>query len=226
MGWNRTIERITKLCPASSLSILSRWKDRKFCSANQIAPKAITQLIELGRISPTTALALIGYQYSWPSAEMIQSAIASVEDRQQRKMLFNQALRYVEISGVSSQDWKILECIAAENGWQNWSLGDYLTLSERNERFEIQQNNESITGGKTSPDPPKNWDQIFAKLRHTSPESIQETYKKMRAGDPPYDHRQFVEEFFRRTPSGQEIEALEAVFSVPDFSLYAITQCL
>ena len=222
LGWDKTIEGITKLCPASSFSTLSRWKDRKFCSADEIMPRTIGQLIELDKISPTAALALIGYQYSWSIAEIIQLAMASVEDKQQRKMLFDQTLRYVQISGANSQDWKTLVRIAAENGWNNWNLSDYLAQSESNERLENKRIDGSLKDGESVLDLPKNWDQIFSTLQQYSSELIQVAHKKFLESDPPYYLQQFAEEYFRRIPSGQEKEALEAIFFVPDFNLYDI----
>ena len=55
-----------------------------------------------------------------------------------------------------------------------------------------------------------------------SSESIQIAYKNFLESDPPYCRRQFVEECFQRIPFGQEKEALEGIFFVPDFSFYDI----
>ncbi len=54
--WEGTIEGIIKLCPASSLAILSRWKDRKFCWAGRVFPRAIKHLVDIEKLSPSTAL--------------------------------------------------------------------------------------------------------------------------------------------------------------------------
>ena len=104
--WEGTIEGITKLCPASSLAILSRWKERSFCWTSSEFPRAIRHLVDLNKVAPSTALALIGYQYNWSHAELVQSATASVQNKQRRKVLFDHAVRYIQIWGTTSQDWK------------------------------------------------------------------------------------------------------------------------
>ena len=220
--WEGTIEGVTKLCPASSLAILSRWKDRKFCSAWRVFPCAIKHLVDLGKVSPSTALALIGYQYGWPNAEMIQSAIASVKDKKKQKALFNHAVRYIQIGSATSQEWESIANIAAQNGWKGWDLEGCIALSKSNEELEHRRNSGSLGDYESEPDPPKDWDHIFGELQQTSPESIQEAYRRMREGKPPYHCGPFAEEFYRRVTLGQEKDSLEAIFDVSDFNLYQI----
>lgn len=220
--WEGTIEGITKLCPASSLAILSRWKDRKFCWATWEFPCAIKHLVDLEKLSPLTALALIGYRYSWPNAERIQSAIASVKDKKKQKALFNHAVRYIQIGGATLQEWESIANVAAQNGWEDWDLEGYIVLSKSNEKREHRRNSGSLGDYESKPGPPKDWNHIFGGLQQTSPESIQEAYRRMRAGEPPYYCKLFAEEFYRRVTPGQEKDALEAIFGVSDFDLYDI----
>lgn len=221
--WEGTMEGITKLCPASSLAILSRWKDRTFCWAEREFPRAIKYLVELGKVSPSAALALIGYQYSWSNTELIKSVTTTVKDKKKQKALLNQAVRYIQIRGGTSQDWKTIASIAAQNGWNDWDVDGYLALSEKNEILKHKRNSGSLNGYESKPSPPKDWDHIFVELQVTSPESIQEAFRRMWAGDPPYYCQPFAEEFFRRVTPGKEKVALETIFSVPDFSLHDIS---
>ena len=220
--WEGTIKAITKLCPASSLAILSRWKDRKFCRIGWEFPHAIKHLVYLGKVSPSTALALIGYQYGWPNAERIQSAIASVKDKKKQKSLFNHALQYIQIGGATSKQWQSFADVATQNGWEDWNLEGRIALSKRNEELEHRQNSGSLGDYESEPDPPKDWDHIFKELQQTSPESIHKAYRRMLEGKPPYHCRPFAEEFYRRVTPGQEKDALKAIFDVSDFHLYDI----
>ena len=220
--WEGTIEAITKLCPASSLAILSRWKDRKFCRIGWEFPRAIKHLVDLGKVSPSIALALIGYRYGWPKAELIQSAIASVKDRKKQKALFDHAMQYIQIYGATSKQWQSIANAATQNGWEDWNFERRVALSKSNEEREDKRNRGSLDDNEPEPDPPKDWDHVFEGLQQTSPESIQEAYGRMRAGEPPYYCKQFAEEFYRRVTPGQEKDALEAVFGVSDFGLYHI----
>ncbi|MCY4642346.1 MAG: NACHT domain-containing protein [Gammaproteobacteria bacterium] len=220
--WDGTIEGITKLCPASSLAILSRWKDRKFCWAGREFPYAIKNLVDLDKVLSSTALALIGYRYGWPNVERIQSAIASVKDKKKQKALFNHAVRYIQIGGTTSQEWESIVNIATQNGWEDWGFEGRIALSTSNEEREDKRNSGSLGDCEPEPDPPKDWDYIFEELQQTSPESIQEAHRRMWEGKPPYHTGPFAEEFFRRVTPGQEKDALEAIFDVSDFDLYHI----
>ena len=94
------------------------------------------------------------------------------------------------------------------------------TLSE--EKRDRKRRGGSLGNYKPKPDPPKDWDKIFEELNVTSPESIQIAHRRMWKGDPPYHLEPFASEFFNRIPKNKESEALRAIFSVSDFSLYDI----
>ena len=220
--WEGTIEAITKLCPASSLAILSRWKDRKFCRIGWEFPRTIEHLVDLGKVSPTTVLALIGYRYGWSKVEQIQSAIASVKDRKKQKALFEHTVQYIRISGATSEQWQSIANVATQNGWEGWNFEERIALSKSNEEQKLKQNSGSLNDSEPEPDPPKDWDHIFGKLQPTSPESIQEAHRRMREGKPPYRTGPFAEEFYRRVTPGLEKDALEAIFGVSDFDLHHI----
>ena len=218
--WEGTIEAITMLCPASSLAILSRWKDRKFCWIGREFPHATKHLVNLKRVLPSTELALMGYQYSWLNAELIRSAIASVKDKKKQKVLFVHAKRYTQISGATSKQWKSIANIAAKNGWEDRDLNEHIAQSIRNEELEHRRNRGSLDDNGSEPDLQKDWDHIFGDLQQISSESIQEAHRKMWEGKPPYYAGPFAEAFFRRVTPGQEEDALEAIFGVSEFTLY------
>ena len=220
--WEGTIEGITKLCPASSLAILSRWKDRTFFWANREFPHAVRQLVELEKLSPDSALALIGYQYHWSESELVRSAIESVKDDQMQKKLFDQALRYIEIRGTTSKDWERIVELIFEKGWDGYALEDYLQQSKHSKKLEERRNSGSLSDYTPKPEPPKNWGAVFHDLDPNSAESIQASYRRFRQGDPPFYTEQFAEQFFHRVPQGCESDVLQAIFSVPDFSLYSL----
>ena len=218
--WEGTVEGITKLCPASSLAILSRWKDRSFCRESRELPRAVRQLVELEKLSADSALALIGYQYHWPEAELVRSAITSAKDDQVQRKLFDHALRYIKIRGTTSKNWELIIELIFQKGWDGYALEGYLQQSQHSEKLEERRNSGSLSDYKPKPDPPKNWGAIFHDLDPSSAESIQDSYRRFRQGAPPFYTEQFAEHFFQRVSQGCESDALEAVFSVTDFSLY------
>ncbi len=220
--WEGTIEAITKLCPSSSLAILSRWKDRSFCWESREFPRAIRQLVKLEKLSPDSALALIVYQYDWEETELIKSAITYVRDDLVQKKLFDLVLRHIEIRGTESKNWELIVELISQKGWDNYAFEDYLKQSKHSEKLKERRNSGSIGNYKPKPDPPKDWNTVFHKLDPCSAESIQLSYRKFRQGDPPFYTKQFAKQFFQFVPQGSECDALEAIFSVPDFSLYSL----
>jgi hypothetical protein len=221
--WEGTIEALTKLCPPSSLAILSRWKDRGFCRISREFPDAIDSLVKLNTLTPSIALALIGYQYGWPYGRLVSNAVGVVEDIQIKRQLFESALRYIEIHGTSPKEWQELSELAAQNGWENKLLQYYQKKSaDIKERLENRHNG-SIGEAATKPSPQKKWNDIFSGLDVASPDSIQQAYRRMRSDEPPYYIQPFAKAFFQRVLAGQECAALEAIFSISDISLYDIS---
>jgi len=220
--WEGTIEGITKLCPASSLAILSRWKDRSFGWKNREFPRAVRQLVELEKLPPDSALALIGYQYHWSEAELVRLATASVIDGQMQRKLFDQAMRYIEIRGATLKDWERIIELISQKSWNGYAFDGYLQQSKKYEKLKERGNSGLRSDYKPKPDPPKDWGYIFHDLDPSSAESIQASYRRFRQGEPPFYTEQFFEQFFQHVPQGCESDALEAIFSVPDFSLYEL----
>ncbi len=218
--WEEIIEGITKLCPSSSLAILSRWKDRSFCRVHEQFPRVIRHLVELEQLAPSTALALIGYQYDWSNTELVQSAINSVKDKERQKALFEHALRYIEVRGAEAGDWKYFTKTAAQKGWKDYDFSPYLRQSEAKEILEERKNSGSLNNYEPKPDPLKDWDNIFQNLDPISTASIQASYRRFNDGDPPFHTERFSKQLFDRVLSGSEANALSAIFNIPDFSLY------
>ena len=220
--WEGTVDAIAKLCPSSSLTILSRWRDRSFGWVNRLVPHAVIQLTDSKRMSPTTALALIGFQYEWKSFDLLENAIKDTDDSIMRKKLFDCAVRYLEVRGATSEDWNRMAEIASYNSWIRPDLQCRGHISANEEKREQKRNNGSLRDYTPEPDPPKDWDQIFAEMNVAEPESIQNSHRQMWNGEPPYHTELFATEFFRRVPKNKESIALEAIFSISDFSLYDI----
>lgn len=218
--WEGTIDAIVGLCSASSLAILSRWKDRSFGWENRIFPRALEKLVELAAIDPRTALALIGFQYQWSEAALVRSAITYTEQEKEKEALFERALRYISISEPSLKVLEELEALAAKNGWSDFRFEDLKGRSKSAHERDQRRNNSSYTGYEPKPDPPKDWNEIFANLDVSSCESVQSAYRRFRASSPPFYVGQFATEFFGRVPLGAEPDALKAIFSVSDFDLY------
>ena len=218
--WEGTTEGITKLCPSSSMAIMSRWKDRKFSSASRVFPHAINCLSDVEHVSPLTAVMLIGYSYDWPYADRIRSAVSAVKEKKEQAKLLQLITRYLLVRGLPPKQWMLISDIAKEIGWTDCKFeqtvarekNDYeqdrSAIEHFNERHSIKRNDS------------KYWDLVFTDLNQPSTASIQNAYNTMQAGEPPYRFDEFVAEFYRRVNPGKEKDALEAIFNVSIFHLY------
>ncbi|RJE82566.1 hypothetical protein [Paracoccus onubensis] len=80
--WEGTVEAITMLCPASSLAILSRWRDRDFGWQERILPMALSKLVDMGEISHLGQLSTIGFDIHSRTRDLpIVRVIQQLEDQ-------------------------------------------------------------------------------------------------------------------------------------------------
>lgn len=216
--WEGTIEGITNLCPSSSLSIMSRWKDRKFCYPPRVFPYAVNSLIELEKMSPLTAMMLIGYKYQWQYSDRIRSATSTVKGKTEQTALLELVVSYLLLRDLPSKEWVLISDIASEIGWKDCKFEQRVAKAKIDYERDLCLIQHPVE--KDLHKPTKDWDYIFADLNQTSAISILKAYERMRAGEPPYVFDEFVAEFYRRVTPGKEKEALEAVFNVSNYRLY------
>ncbi len=218
--WEGTVEAITRLCSSSGPTILSRWRDRGFGWDARLFPEVLTHLIDVKKVAPDLGAAFFGFRYQWNTADFLEGAFSSHSDGRERKQIFEEIVPYLLLSGTSSSNWrKIIETgamLACDTG----HLAGYLKRAEFVDQ--VRRKRESAPSGnyKSEPIPSKDWDSIFAGLDTASTESIQDAYRRMRSGEPPYYLSDFAEESFRRVEAGSEGAALVAIFRTPDFRLF------
>ena len=73
--WHTTIEALCGLCPASALTIMSRWRDRDFGWSERLLPIAIDRLIENGNLDARDALPLIGFKAQWSYDQLLDRVL-------------------------------------------------------------------------------------------------------------------------------------------------------
>lgn len=219
-NWEGTIKGITQLCPSSSLAILSRWKDRKFCYVPRDFPNAVNCLVERDRLSPMTIISLIGCSYDWQYEQRIRPAISTVSDKKEQAKLLGLVVKYLLVRGLPSKEWTLISDIATEIGWTDCIFEQTVAYAKKDyerDRNLVERSDEAHSHKRKNT---KDWDRVFADLNQTSTVSIQKAYKRMQAGESHYTFREFVAEFYRRVTPGTEKGALETIFNVPNFRLY------
>lgn len=223
--WIGTVEAIASLCPASSLATISRWRDRDFGRQDRILPIALSKLVDMEEISHRGQLATLGFYLSTRAPELLKAAISSCEDQKLQRRMFDEAVRYSLISGVSSSQLSELEEIGHSHCWPVKLLGTHRTVSNLREAKSEQRTGYSQGNGPAT-EKKKDWDAIFLGMNAESPDSVSTCYKRLREGEPPYYFSDFASQFYERVPNGREATALRSLFSMKDVSLYDVREIL
>ena len=216
--WQGTVEAITCLCPPSSLTILSRWRDRQFGWQSSIFPIALSKLVDMQQVSPTSQLATLGFDYHIHPAEMLKASIKACGDYELKQRMFCDTVRYSLISGVSASQLRELEKIGTSYRWPVDLIGAHRVVSEHHEVGAIQDNGNSLGAG-SSEKRRREWDAIFLGLNPESPRSINACHKRFLQGEPSYLFSEFAVQFLERVPVGKEAAALRSLFSAEDVGL-------
>ena len=215
--WEGTVEAITTLCPASSLAILSRWRDRDFGWQERILPIALSKLVDMGEISHLGQLSTIGVDIHSQTPEVLSAALASCEDEQIRRGIFEETVNYALVSDVSSSRLSGFVKIGQSNGWPVEQLTAHLSVTKCTEARTDNNNGFSGTDERSEE---KDWNRIFYGLQFDDPDTIRICFDRFRDTKPPYYMSEFVARFFERTSSGKEADALKSIFLMKDISLY------
>jgi hypothetical protein len=115
-SWNGTVRAIAGLSPASSLAILSRWRDRAFGWAERLLPAAITYLLESGSLDPKDALALVGFRAQWDRVQLLKTALTSVGSRGEKEIAMAFVYRYMALNGQNVHTWRALKELSESHG--------------------------------------------------------------------------------------------------------------
>ncbi len=217
--WEGTVEAITMLCPASSLAILSRWRDRGFGWQERILPIALSKLVDMGEISHVGQLSTIGFDIHSRTPELLEAALATCESEYLRRRIFNETAKYTLVSGASSSHLSSFVKIGQSNGWPVERLSAHLSVAKCRE---AKSDNNSGFAGTGERGEEKDWNQIFSGLQLDDPVTVRGCYQRFRGSEPPYYLSSFSARFFERTSIGKEADALKSLFLMEDISLYDV----
>ncbi|WP_405117280.1 hypothetical protein L0Z64_01550 [Phaeobacter sp. BS23] len=217
--WKGTVEAITMLCPASSLAILSRWRDRGFGWQERILPIALSKLVDMGEISHVGQLSTIGFDIHSRTPELLESALATCESEYLRRRIFDETAKYTLVSGASSSHLSSFVKIGQSNGWPVERLSAHLSMAKCRE---AKSDNNSGFAGTGERSEEKDWNHIFSGLQLDDPVTVRGCYQRFRGSVPPYYLSSFSARFFERTSIGKEADALKSLFLMKDISLYDV----
>ncbi|RWP54695.1 AVAST type 3 anti-phage nuclease/ATPase Avs3a [Mesorhizobium sp.] len=226
--WERTVEAIAGLCPASSLAILSRWRDRNFGWAEKVLPMAMNFLLERKALDARKALPLIGFRAQWDLPRAIKSALEACTTQTERQSVADFGYRTMEMSEHSVATWRELKEILAKHRIAIADLETRLVLQERNENKQNVDKEEKgpRTSKRWKEDAKKDWGAIFRGVNPTVANNLSLAQRRFRKGDAPFYQDQFFQQAIARVPAGKEAEFIAALAEVPEFDLYHLRNFL
>lgn len=223
-AWESTVEALVALCPASSLSIISRWRDRRFGSDGRILPLAVEALVSSGSIGSLDVLPLIGFRADWDESRMIQSALACSEGVRKAAVL-RYVYRYMSMDSQSVEKWRRLEAIAESIGVHLPDLKERIAIGEVKESAPRGAEEGETSASKTK-EKGREWDEIFAGCDLATTQGFSAAYERFRKGEVPLYTEQFFHEATKRVVVGKEAEFVTAFWAVPEIGVYQLRSFL
>jgi hypothetical protein len=226
-AWNSTVRALCGLCPSSTVTILSRWRDRHFGWHERLLPVAIEKLIEKNSVDPRDALPLIGFRAQWDHDKLLDAVLAKSDRSEERALASRILYRYAQFSVFSSSGLKSLQQVARRHNVALPGLADAIASSKRKEAAGNNEKTRYETPlSAASESAPCPWQDIFAALDVTTTDGLSQAYLKFKQTEPPWSHDTFFMEAMHRVPLGAEARFIETVARAPEFDLYSYRQFL
>lgn len=218
-NWEATVEALCGLCPASTLAILSRWRDRSFGWSERILPIAITQLIKLGKLSARDALPLIAIRAHWKYDQLLESALSECATSDEKAATAAYLFRYMQFSG---RHFSAVKKIAAKHSLAIDGLDEIIGFEETKKTAGISRDSEPANDPMKSmrAKPARSWNAVFSNHNLSEPEGLSEAYRAFKNTESPREHGKFFKEAISRIPAGSEALFIGAIAGVPEFDLY------
>jgi len=220
--WMGSVRAIAGLCPSSSLTILSRWRDRRFGRDERLLPATIEFLLERCDIDCGTALAFLGFRAEWDPVNLVERALRASVSTAEKSALANFAFHYLVLNGYSSKTWQELKALLASHG---------LTVPGVDELANLKKRTDEASSTKPSGDNGveveiqtelRNWDVVFEGVNLTTAEGVSLAYTRFRNGPHVGGMAGFFEEACERIQVGAEAEFIRTLPSLKDASPYEV----
>lgn len=220
-AWSATINAITRLCPSSSLAIISRWRDRRFGNDRGVLAIAIEALVSGGSVSPIDALAMIGFRADWDENKVLEAALPLYSDKAAKFSALKLIYRYMALEMQSAEKWRHLEAITTSNEIELPGL-KARTADRDAEESAIEKTRTTYYTYATETREDRNWGEVFAGCNLATPAGISTAHQRFRSGAPPFSADAFFREAIKRVPVGMEAEFVKSFDNIAEFDLYSL----
>ncbi len=222
--WEATVRAIAALCPSSCLTILSRWRDRKFGWAERLLPEAFKFLVDERGLDALAPMALIGFRAQWDKVRLLSSSLEACKSLTQKIAVANYIYRYMRLDEHDVATWQKLKTIATAHGFTLEAIDDLIAHGERKERSSKSIDYNSVhhydADQASARGAERDWDGVFAQVDLTTPNGISDAYHQFKSTEPPYYHDRFFSEACNRVEIGKENKFIQSLTEVPEFELY------
>lgn len=228
LEWDGTIDALTQLSPISSVTIISRWRDRKFGSSNEILPQLLEALIDVGEIDSLDVLPFIAFRADWDLPKLIRFALDSASNLAEKIRILNLVSSYLKFMELSTDALEaILKTI------HNHQL-DLDFLSQRIEILKLRDESNKQEHGVSSfqsnnekdKKNPLQWCDVFSEANLETTEGFEKAYKKFHKNQSGFIPEDFFKEAFKRAPVGKEAAFIHSILHFPSFHYYHLDTIL
>ena len=210
--WEATVKAIAGLCPSSSLTILSRWRDRRFGQCGRLLPAAVEFLSENGVLDGRSAAALMAFHGEWRTSKLLRAALSAASSKADKERIAHVLIRFFILSGGNADECSELIELAEADGITAAALRnncEFAQVASSTSSYVTQRSVEETS-----------CDSFFSDLNLVLPDDVSAAHARFKAAGAPYDHEQFFQTAWRHVNPGSEADFMRAVSENVGFKLY------
>jgi hypothetical protein len=228
--WGSTISALVSLCPPSSLTILSRWRDRRFGRIGRSLAYTIEKFIAKGHLPASVGLILLPMDGEWDPDDVLGNGLASFPSPL-RQNAAEYAIRYLRLQQLSAQTWQSIKSHCETYRVADAGLDDIIAYEVHREAVSRQQEEDPVydlgrEGGSEESKSVRDWDGIFAGLSLTDAADLSLAYMRFKEGPIPWDTRELFAQLFARTATGDEATVIACLSNMPVVGLFDLRNAL
>lgn len=221
------IQVCTKICPKSSLSALSRWRDRDVGWFDRQLKALTKEIVISGDVKPLVGWSLSTFNTLYPSVDLASLCIEKEPDEIHHNFIFDDIIKNMSLNNDDESSWRKIKELAENFSYQNNHL-DYVLCyyNEKNKDLESpSKKNISDSEGIDNISQNK-LEETFAGLDLLDEKGISQSIQNYNETPPPRNREIFWNELFVRIPVNKANQFLKLIVSHEEIDLYDIRYIL
>jgi hypothetical protein len=225
--WDEIGKALVGLGGASAITILSRWRDRRFGDAEELLSTVAVQLVEENTLAPAVFVALKGFLASRVDFEDVERALRADTSPTERGRLLLSVYRYLRLEDLSPKDASCLAVLGHQHGISLLDIERLQALpgtSSSPERGARSEHEPATVAGHHS-----KLEEVLSKIDVLDASALHAAFEKRRSIEPFVSSEEFFRLALQRAGVGRAPELVQAVEKWPDLAVYdlrALLTCL